>query len=400
MRKPNSRYLLLTALVVAAIPLIAVSARAAVGDIYETNMDLILRMRFTGGTPVTFTVGLSNPKGLAFDGNGHLFVANAGTGTIIRFNLGDAAGVTYAQGLNSPVGVTFDATGNLFVSTSGDGVIHKFASDGSRTPFAIQLNQPAGIAFDSLGNLFVAEFAGNVITKITPSGSKSTFGIGLNFPSGVAVDAANNVFVADSGSGSIVKFTPAGTRSVFATGLSRPYGVAFEQEGTLVVSDNGNGSTFRFAADGSRTTIFSSEFNTPQFLAVEPANHTMLNMSTRGFVGDSQHLLIAGFIIGGNGPVGTTVVIRALGPSLAAGGVSDPLQNPIVGVRDAQGNLVAFNDNWNDAPPDQKVGAALAPSNANESALRLILRGGSFTAVVAGVNGGTGTALVEVYHTP
>ena len=397
MRKTNSRYLCLTALALAAIPLLAINAHAAIGDIYETNMDLILRFR-VAGTPVTFTTGLSNPKGLAFDGNGHLFVANTGAGTIIRFNVGDAAGVTYASGLESPVGVTFSAAGNLFVSTSGDGIVYKFATDGSRDAFVGNLNQPAGIAFDSLGNLFVAEFNGNIITKVTPAGTKSVFGTGLNFPSGVAIDSANNVFVADSGSGRIYKFTPDGTRSIFATGLSRPYGVAFEASGSLIVSDNGNGSTFRFSTDGNRTTVFSSEFNTPQFVAIEPASHTLLNMSTRGFVGDSQHLLIAGFIVGGNGPVGTTVAIRALGPSLSAGGVVDPLQNPILGVRDAQGNLVAFNDNWNDAPLEQRLLPGLQPSNANEAGLKVILLGGTYTAVVAGVNGGTGTALVEVYH--
>lgn len=400
MRKPNSLYPLLTAALFAAMPLIAVSSRAAVGDIYETNMDLILRIRATGGTPVTFTQGLANPKGLAFDGNGHVFVANASAGTIIRFNTNDAAGVTFASGLNSPVGVTFDAAGNLFASDSGDGAIYKYTTVGTRETFAVGLNQPAGIGFDSLGNLFVAEFNGGKVTKIVPNGAKGTFGSGLNFPAGVAIDGTNNVFVSDSGSGTIYKFAPDGTRSTFVTGLSRPYGLAFEANGNLIVADNGNGSTFRFTPAGVQTTVFSSGFNTPQFVAVEPASHQLLNTSTRGFVGDSQHLLIAGFILSGNGPVGTTVVVRALGPSLSTGGVADPLQNPILGVRDANGNLIAFNDNWTDAPVDQRVGPDLQPTNANESALKLTLRGGSFTAIVAGVNGGTGTALVEIYHLP
>jgi sugar lactone lactonase YvrE len=400
MRKPNFLYLSLTAALLAAMPLLTGSARAAVGDIYETNMDLVLRINAAGGTPVTFAQGLQNPKGLAFDGNGHLFVANPGTGAILRFNTPDATPVTFAAGLNSPVGVTFDAAGNLFVSDAADGAIFKYTTDGSRVDFAVGLNQPAGIGFDSLGNLFVAEFNGGTLTKIAPNGAKSTFGSGLSFPAGIAVDGTNNVFVSDSASGTIYKFAPDGTRSTFATGLDRPYGLAFEGGGGLIVADNGSGSTFRFTPAGTQTTVFSSDFNTPQFVAIEPASHQLLNMSTRGFVGDSQHLLIAGFIVGGNGPVGTTVVIRALGPSLSAGGVADPLQNPIIGVRDAQGNLVAFNDNWNDAPLEQRVLPGLQPSNANEAALKLNLRGGSFTAVVAGVNGGTGTALVEVYNLP
>ena len=400
MRKPNSFYLLLNAAVLAAISLFTGSAHAAVGDIYETNMDLILRIGGASANPVTFTQGLSNPKGLAFDGNGHLFVANAGAGAILRFTTTDAAGVTFASGLNSPVGVTFDAAGNLFVSDSGDGAIYKYPLAGGRETFAAGLNQPASLAFDSVGNLFVVEFNGGNLIKFTPSGTKTTVGQGLDFPAGLAINNADNVFVSASGSGTIFKFAPDGTRSTFASDLDRPYGLAFENGGALIVADNGSGSTYRFTVAGVRSTIFSSDFNTPQFVAVEPAAHLMLNMSTRGFVGDSQHLLIAGFIIGGNGPVGTTVVVRAMGPSLSASGVTDPLQNPIIAVRDGNGNVVAFNDNWFDAPLEQRVLPPLQPSNANESALKLTLRGGSFTAVVAGVNGGTGTALVEVYNLP
>lgn len=399
MRKPNSFYLLLTAAVLAGISLTAVSADAAVGDIYETNGNLILRIRGSGG-PVTFTQELSNPKGLAFDGNGHVFVANAGTGSILRFSTTDAAGATFAAGLGSPVGVTFDATGNLFVSDSSDGAIYKYTPDGARETFAVGLNQPAGIAFDSLNNLFVAEFNGGKVTKILPNGSKSTFGAGLSFPAGIAINSTDNLFVADSDTGTIFKYAPDGARSTFATGLERPYGLAIEASGSLIVADNGNGSTFRFTPAGVQSTVFSSEFNTPQFVAIEPAAHQLLNMSTRGFVGDNQHLLIGGFIIGGNGPVGTTVVVRALGPSLSTSGVVDPLQNPILAVRDANANLVAFNDNWADAPLEQRVLPGLQPSSLNESGLKLTLRGGSFTAIVAGVNGGTGTALVEVYNLP
>src|SRR6266446_774676 len=135
MRKTNRLYLLLTAASLVAMPLIAVPARAATGEIYETNNGMVLRFTLAGGTPATFADGLSNPKGLAFDGNGHVFVAEAGRGTILRFTVPGGAGVTYASGLSSPVGVTFDRSGNLFVAESGNGNITQFASDGTRTTF-------------------------------------------------------------------------------------------------------------------------------------------------------------------------------------------------------------------------------------------------------------------------
>ena len=83
MRKTNRLHLLLTAAALAIGSLLAINARGAVGDIYETNMDKILRMNPIGGvTPGTFASGLASPKGLVFDGNGQLYVADASAGTI------------------------------------------------------------------------------------------------------------------------------------------------------------------------------------------------------------------------------------------------------------------------------------------------------------------------------
>jgi len=391
-------HLLLTVTAIAALPLIAVSARASTGDIYETNLGMVLRIHSTA-TPITFATGLSNPKGLVFDGAGKLYVADATRGAIIAFTTPDGTGVTFAQGLSSPVGVAFDPMGGLYVGESGSGAVSKFnTQDGTKTTFATGLGAPAGLTFDNNGNLFVADFGGGAIYRITPEGTKTTFATGLGLPAGLAFDTTGNLFEADSDTGSIFKFAPDGTKTTFATGLSRPYGLAFEALGTLIVSDNGNGSTFRFTTDGVRSTVFSSDFNTPQFVAIEPTVHKLLNISTRGFVNTGDHILIAGFNVGGNGPVGTTVVVRAIGPSLSTAGITDPLADPVLEVRDASGTLVAFNNNWQDASIGQLAPASLQPADVHESALQLVLPGGTFTAIVYGFNGTTGTALVEVYN--
>jgi sugar lactone lactonase YvrE len=396
MRKPNRLHLLLTAVALTALPLLAVSGRAAVGDIYETNNGMVLR--FQGTSPITFAAGLSSPKGLAFDGNGHLFVADASRGTLVRYTVPDGAGVNFLGGLSSPVGVTFDANGNLFVGLSGNGNIAKVTQDGTLTVFASGLGSPSGLAVANNGNLFVADFAGGIIYQITPAGTKTTFATGLNLPAGLAFNSAGILFVADSGTGTILKFAPDGTRTNFATGLSRPYGLAFEESGSLIVSDNGNGSTFRYTPAGVQSTIFSNDFNTPQFVAIEPAARRLLNISTRGVVQGGDHLLIAGFVVGGNGPVGTSVVVRALGPSLSLAGITDPLPDPAVEVRDSTGALVGSNNNWHDASPAQQVPFGFQPSNDREAALQLTLRGGAYTAIVSNAGGTTGTALIEVYN--
>jgi len=397
MRKMNYARLSLIAALAALLPLLATSTRAGVGDIYETNNGMVLRFRTGGGSPITFAESLSNPKGLVFDGNGHLFVANAAAGTIIRFNLPDGAGFTFATGFSSPVGLAFDTQGNFFVAESGNGRVAKIAPDGTRTTFATGLGSPSGLATADNGDLFVADFAGGAIYRITPAGTKTTFASGLGFPAGLAFNSAGILFEADSDTGTIFKFAPDGTKTTFATGLGRPYGLAFEASGNLIVADNETGSTFRYSPAGVQSTIFSSDFNTPQFVAVEPANHLLLNISTRGVVLGGNNVLIAGFVVGGNGPVGTTVVIRALGPSLSLSGITDPLADPALEVRDASGTLVASNNNWRDANGTQKVGPPFEPSNDREAALKLVLRGGAFTAIVSNADGTTGTALVEVY---
>jgi hypothetical protein len=123
----------------------------------------------------------------------------------------------------------------------------------------------------------------------------------------------------------------------------------------------------------------------------------LTNISGRAFVSTGDNVLIGGFIVGDVGS--DTVVVRALGPSLASFGVSQPLSDPILTIYDSHGALIATNDNWQDDSNGRYVQRnGLTPPNALESALALRLPAGSYTAVVRGVNGATGNALLEVYH--
>jgi arylsulfate sulfotransferase len=126
----------------------------------------------------------------------------------------------------------------------------------------------------------------------------------------------------------------------------------------------------------------------------------LANVSGRSFVGTGDNALISGFIVGDVGSA--TVVVRALGRSLASFGVSNPLSNPVLTIYDSKGSVIASNDNWQRDPNNvvflPKNG--LAPPNASDSALVLHLPAGAYTAIVRGANGTTGNALVEVYHLP
>lgn len=130
---------------------------------------------------------------------------------------------------------------------------------------------------------------------------------------------------------------------------------------------------------------------------LEPANSTLANLSTRGFVGTGDDVLIGGLIIGdGDSPI---LVVRAIGPSLASSGIANPLLDPTLEIYDGNGTLLAFNDDWIDFDTQAVNATLLAPSDDRESAfVAAFLTPGNYTAVVRGKAGTTGVALVEAYR--
>ncbi len=79
----------------------------------------------------------------------------------------------------------------------------------------------------------------------------------------------------------------------------------------------------------------------------------LANISTRGLVGTGDEVLIGGIII--LGASDQEVLIRAIGPSLTAQGVSGALADPVLELHDKNGNLIISNDNWMDAPNEQEI---------------------------------------------
>jgi hypothetical protein len=126
-------------------------------------------------------------------------------------------------------------------------------------------------------------------------------------------------------------------------------------------------------------------------------NSRLANISTRGFVNVGDNVMIGGFIVGAS----SNYVVRAMGPSLGAAGISNPLADPILELHDGNGAVLKTNDNWEtDANAAQVQSSGLAPSSAKESALYLNLGAGNYTAIVRGTLNSTGVGLVEVYHVP
>jgi hypothetical protein len=123
------------------------------------------------------------------------------------------------------------------------------------------------------------------------------------------------------------------------------------------------------------------------------------NISTRGSVGTYNKVMIGGFIIEG-AEESSMVVVRGLGPSLAGLGVANALNNPFLELHDAQGAVVAWDDNWKDSQQAEIEASGLAPTYNQESAILSVLQGGAYTAVLRGADNETGVGLIEVYNLP
>lgn len=124
------------------------------------------------------------------------------------------------------------------------------------------------------------------------------------------------------------------------------------------------------------------------------ADSQLANISTLGFVGAADDVLIGGFVVG-NGSA--NVVVRAIGPTLAQFGVVNPIADPTLELHDANGS-VTTNDDWEAGANRDSIPVSLQPSDSRESALHATLPPGSYTAIVRGKSGATGVALVEAYN--
>ncbi|MEY2482575.1 MAG: hypothetical protein QOK24_1103 [Verrucomicrobiota bacterium] len=155
---------------------------------------------------------------------------------------------------------------------------------------------------------------------------------------------------------------------------------------------------------GSYTIIMRGKGNSSGIGVVETydlgleANARLANLSARGFIGTDDNILIGGFFAGPQTAAVTRVVVRALGPSLAQFNVPQPMQDPMIEVRNRDGNLVGSNDNWQSDQKTEIEATGLQPSDIRESAIVLTnFEPGPYTTIVKGKGGAVGVGMVEIF---
>jgi len=124
----------------------------------------------------------------------------------------------------------------------------------------------------------------------------------------------------------------------------------------------------------------------------------LVNLSSRGWTGTGDNVMIAGLVISGGSP--KQVLVRAIGPTLASAGVPNPLNDPTLTLYNSGGTVLTSNDNWQDSQAAAIQATGKAPPDPHEAAILTTLNPGAYTAILRGINGTTGNALVEVYEQP
>lgn len=187
---------------------------------------------------------------------------------------------------------------------------------------------------------------------------------------------------------------PAGNPTVQWKLYSGPNDVAIEDSGsaeTSVTLTQSGAYLLELSADDG---VHAVTYDVVAISVMPPVR--MANISTRAAIGVAENVSIGGFIVQGADP--KEVLIRAIGPSLAEFGVSGALVDPTLELHDASGNLLLLNDNWKDSQEQAISDTGLAPRDDRESAIRITLDPGSYTAIVAGKGNTSGIGLTEIYE--
>lgn len=153
---------------------------------------------------------------------------------------------------------------------------------------------------------------------------------------------------------------------------------------------------------GLYTTVMADKSATPGIGLVEvydlgaTDNIILQNVSTRGYVGTSEDVIIGGLIVGDGQDA--TFVIRAIGPELGRAGIRNPLSDPVLELHDGNGNLMSSNDNWKATQAEAIEAAGLAPGDDLDATIIETLPTGNYTTIVSGKASATGVALIEIYR--
>jgi sugar lactone lactonase YvrE len=379
------------------------------GNLCVASFDNSIHRFAPDGTPLSsFTSpALLNPEGIAFDPTGLLYVANNASNTIEIFSSSGAdLGALNSTGLNGPTGIAFDGNENLYVVNTLAATVEKFSADGTESFFATTGFQPAFIAVQQTSKLVNISTRLNILTGedvldsgviIVGSGTKTILIRGLG-PS--LADGGLEGVLADP----IIELHGGSNNEILASNDNWKNNQQLEIEATgIAPTKDAEAALITSLGAGAYTVIERGKQSTTGIGLLEiydlaGTDAELVNMSTRGFVDTGSNVMIVGFIAQNTAGGSGEFLVRALGPSLGAAGVSDPLADPVLELHDSNGTLIGSNDNWRSDQQSEIEATGIPPTNDAEAAILANLLPGPYTGIESGRDGGTGIGLVEVYN--
>jgi sugar lactone lactonase YvrE len=371
------------------------------------------------GTSASF----NQPTGIAVDSSGNVYVSDTGNDTIRKITsagavttlagspgaVGSTDGTGSAARFNAPSGLAVDGGGNVYVADAGNSTVRKITSAGVVTTLAgLTLNfanvpgtgsaalfdVPEGIAVDGSGNLYVSQKLGEVISK----GSVST----TSSPPASAAPAFTAQPLSVSVTGGSVALNAVASGSPTYQWMLNGAPVTGATVSRLLVSSSSTG-TYTCVATNSAGSATSSSATVGLTSTSNPGR--LVNISARASVGTAGNIIFGGFAIGPAGTTGTfPVLIRASGPAIAVAPFSVPgtLGDPQLQLFSSADALLNTNQGWAGSATIAAAASAVGAFNwssasSHDSALDLSLAPGTYTAQVAGQSGDTGVSLLEIY---
>lgn len=240
--------------------------------------------------------GLVDPKGVAVDAAGQIYIADAGNARIVVLDAnGTLVRVIGKRGTGNgqfqqPFGVAVDARGTIFVLDTGNRRVQVFNAQGHFVrAWTGAFNSPFGIAVDAGGKVYIADTGNNRVAVFNAYGSLvrrfGTAGSALGqfrAPRAIALDALGNIYVADRDNNRVQVFNPGGQaiREIRpAGGLREPRGVAVDALGRIYIADSQNSRVVVTSNIGSPVYRFGSlgsqpgQFSLTWALALDPAGN-------------------------------------------------------------------------------------------------------------------------------
>ena len=218
------------------------------GQTYTINFNAITP---GPGDPTTlFASGFQDPWGMAFDGQGDLFVAEVNANRVSRVTSDGTASV-FATGIPSPHGVAFDGFGELLV-TSRDGNVYKVSSAGVATAFLTDLiQQPFAVTTGPDGSIWVVENFNGLLRRYDAFGAfQESFDVSsAGFARFLAFSPTGDLHFSN-GFDAVYKLI-GGQPQLFIRAPPFLEALAFDLDGNLYVANGFLGKVILYAADGS-----------------------------------------------------------------------------------------------------------------------------------------------------